>query len=149
MCTYTPALRYEEFNGTVYDNVRLCSRDQNSKWPPLSPTIANIQHNLIAICYINMILFCPSLCFTFQDVKRSISTDARQENRVIFKMSEVASLRLGSKSVVMERYTGPNKVNPPLVVCRSGPPFTDVCALQGSLECAQDRGHSMAELPPA
>ena len=25
---------------------------------------------------------------------------------------EVASLRLGSKSVVMERYTGPKKVNP-------------------------------------
>ena len=33
----------------------------------------------------------------------------------------------------MERYTGPKKV----VVCRSGPPFTDVCALQGSLERAQ------------
>ena len=50
---------------------------------------------------------------------------------------EVASLRLESKSVVMERYTGPKKVNPPLVVCRFGPPFTDVCALQGSLERAQ------------
>ena len=50
---------------------------------------------------------------------------------------EVASFRLGSKSVVMERYTGPNKVNPPVVICRSGPPFTDVCALQGSLERAQ------------
>ena len=37
----------------------------------------------------------------------------------------------------MERYTGPRKVNPPLVVCRSGPPFTDVCALQGRLERAQ------------
>ena len=37
----------------------------------------------------------------------------------------------------MERYTGPKKMNPPLVVCRSGPPFTDVCALQGSLERAQ------------
>ena len=51
---------------------------------------------------------------------------------------EVASLRLGiSSPVVMERYTGPKKVNPPLVLCRSGPPFTDVCALQGSLERAQ------------
>ena len=50
---------------------------------------------------------------------------------------EVASLRLGSKSIVMERYTGPKKMNPPLVVCRSGPPFTDVCALQGNLERAQ------------
>jgi len=49
---------------------------------------------------------------------------------------EVASLKLGSKSVLMERYTGPKKVNPPLVVCRSGPPLTDVCALQGSLERA-------------
>ena len=40
-------------------------------------------------------------------------------------------------SVVMERYTGPKKVNSPLVVCRSGPPFSDVCALQGRLERAQ------------
>ena len=30
-CMYTHALRNEEFNGTVYNNVRLCSRDQNSK----------------------------------------------------------------------------------------------------------------------
>ena len=50
---------------------------------------------------------------------------------------EVASLRIGSKSVVMERHPGPKKVNPPLVVCRSGPPFTDVFALRGSLERAQ------------
>ena len=31
----------------------------------------------------------------------------------------------------------PEESEPPLVVCRSGPPFTDVCALQGSLERAQ------------
>ena len=31
---------------------------------------------------------------------------------------EVAYIRLGSKSVVMERYTGPKKVKPLLVVCR-------------------------------
>ena len=33
-CMYTHALRYEKFNGTVYNNVRLCSHDPNSKWPP-------------------------------------------------------------------------------------------------------------------
>ena len=31
----------------------------------------------------------------------------------------------------------PEESESPLVVCRSGPPFTDVCALQGSLERAQ------------
>ena len=46
-------------------------------------------------------------------------------------------IRLGSKYVVMEQYTGPKKMNPPLVVCSSGQPFTDVCALRGSLELAQ------------
>ena len=50
---------------------------------------------------------------------------------------EVASLWFGSKSVVMARYTGPKKVNHSLVACRPGPPFTDVCALQGGLERAQ------------
>ena len=30
-CMYTDALRYEEFNETVYNNIRLCSRDQNKK----------------------------------------------------------------------------------------------------------------------
>ena len=38
--------------------------DQDSKWPPFSPTIAKIEHNLIAFCYINMIIFCPFLYFT-------------------------------------------------------------------------------------
>ena len=64
------AVRYEEFNGTVYNNVRLCSHDKNSKWPPFSPTIAKIEHKLIAFCYINMILFCPFLCFTISGLKR-------------------------------------------------------------------------------
>ena len=74
---YPHVLRYEEFNGTVYNNVRLCSHDQNSKWPPFSPTIAKIEHNLIAFCYINMILFCPFLVLPYQDLKGSISTDVR------------------------------------------------------------------------
>ena len=69
-CMYTHALRYEKFNGTVYNNVRICSHDQNSKWPPFSPIIAKIEHNLIAFCYINMILFCPFLCFTISGLKR-------------------------------------------------------------------------------
>ena len=72
--TYTHALRYEEFNGTVFNNVRRCSRDQNSKWPPFSLTVAKIEHNLIPFCYINMILFFPFLCFT---ISRRISTDTR------------------------------------------------------------------------
>ena len=70
ICMYTHALRYEEFNGTVYSNVRLCSHDQNSKWPPFSPTIAKIEHHFIAFCYINMILFDPILCFTISGLKR-------------------------------------------------------------------------------
>ena len=69
-CMYSHALRYEEFNGAVYINVRLCSHDQHSKWPPFSPTIDKIEHNLIAYCYINMILFCPFLCFTISGLKR-------------------------------------------------------------------------------
>ena len=67
---HTHALRYEEFNGIVYNNVRLCSHDQNSKWPPFSPTIPKLEHNLIAFCYISMILFCPFLCFTISGLKR-------------------------------------------------------------------------------
>ena len=67
---YTHALRYEEFNGTVYNNVRLCSHDQNSKWPPFSPTIAKIEHNLIAFRYVNMILFGSFLCFNISGLKR-------------------------------------------------------------------------------
>ncbi len=51
--------------------------------------------------------------------------------------SETAYLSLGSKSVDLERYTGPKKVNPPDVVCRSGPSFTDVCALHARVERAQ------------
>ena len=27
-CTYTHAMSYEEFNGTIYNSVRLCSCDQ-------------------------------------------------------------------------------------------------------------------------
>ena len=57
---------------------------------------------------------------------------------------EVASLQFGSKSVVMERYTGPKNVKPPHVVCRYGPPFTT-----GKSRTCPDHGHSMAELPPA
>ena len=67
---YTLALRYDEFNGTFYNNVRLFSRDQNKKRQPFSSTIAKIDHNLIAVCYINMILFCPFLCFTISVLKR-------------------------------------------------------------------------------
>ena len=67
---YSHVSRYEEFNGTVYNNVRLCSHDQNSKWPPFSPILAKIEHNLIAFCYINMILFCPFLCFTISGLNR-------------------------------------------------------------------------------
>jgi len=74
---YTHALRYEEFNGTVYNNVRLCPGVQNSKWPPFPPTIAKIEHNLIAFWYINMILFCLFLCLPYQDLKGSVSTDVR------------------------------------------------------------------------
>ena len=76
-CMYTHALWYEKCNGTIYNNVRLCPRDHNSTWPPFSPTIVNIEHNLIAFCYINMIFFCPFLCFTISGLKRSISTDVR------------------------------------------------------------------------
>jgi len=52
---YMHALAYEEFNGTVHNSVRLCYCDKNSKWPPFSPTIAKIEHNLIDLCYINII----------------------------------------------------------------------------------------------
>ena len=79
---YTHALGYEELNGTVYNNVRLCPRDQNSKWPPFPSTIAKIEHNLIAFCYINMILFCPFLYLakylqhTFPDNVTSVLLDS-------------------------------------------------------------------------
>ena len=65
------ALAYEEFNGTDYNSVRLCSCDQNSKWPPFSPTIAKIEHNLIDLCYINIILFCPYPGFIIPLVQRN------------------------------------------------------------------------------
>ena len=39
------------------------------KRQPFSSTIAKIDHNLIAVCYI-MILFCPFLCFTISVLKR-------------------------------------------------------------------------------
>ena len=77
MCMYTHALAYGEFNGAVYNNVRLCSRNKNPKWPLFSQTIAKIKHNLIDFCYINMILFCPFLFLPYQDLKVTISTDAR------------------------------------------------------------------------
>ena len=78
---YTHAFSYEEFNGTVYNNVRLCSREQNSKLPPFSPTIAKIEHNLIAFYYINMILFCPFLCFTISGLKRKYFNDWQEHWR--------------------------------------------------------------------
>ena len=73
---HTHAFAYEEFNGPVYNNVRLCSRDHNSKWPPFSPTIVKIELNWIELSYINMTLFCPFLFWPYQEFK-TISTDAR------------------------------------------------------------------------
>jgi len=75
-CIYTQVMAYEEFNGSVYNSVRLCSCDQNSKWPTFSPTIAKIEHNLIDLCYINMILFCTYPCFAISDNHRNHSYDA-------------------------------------------------------------------------
>ena len=75
---YSHALRYEEFTGTVYNNVRLCPRDQNSKCPPFPPTIAKIEYNFIAFCYINIIFsFVHSYILPYQDLKGGISTDVR------------------------------------------------------------------------
>ena len=63
---YTHALTHEEFNGTISNNVRLCSCDQNKKWPPFSLTIARNKHNLIDFCYINVFVFVsiPLFCHT-------------------------------------------------------------------------------------
>ena len=85
-----------KFNGTVYNNVRLCSRDQNPKWPPFSPTIAEIKHDLIDFCYINMILFCPFLCFTIPGLKRNYFNwcPPTKENRLIFKMAVILTEEL-------------------------------------------------------
>ena len=51
------ALACEAFSGTISNNVRLCSRDQNSKWQPSSQKIANIEHNFIDLCCVDIILF--------------------------------------------------------------------------------------------
>ena len=75
-----------------------------------------------------------------QCVQQHISNST---NQTTFGLAVKLHLKFGSSelikllNVVMERYTGPKKVNPPLVVYRSGPPFTGVCALQGSLERTQ------------
>lgn len=50
--------------------------------------------------------------------------------------SVATSLHLGCRSVVMEHYTGPKKANLPTVVCKSGLPYTDVCAKDAGLKRA-------------
>ena len=79
-CMYTHAFRYEEFNGTVYNNVRLCSHDQNSKWPPFSPTIARFclsqNGNSTILAFLNV-----------QDVT-SMPTD---QDSVFYRTTSIAS----------------------------------------------------------
>ena len=40
---YTHALAFEEFNGTISNDVRLCSCDNNSKWSPCYVIIAQAE----------------------------------------------------------------------------------------------------------
>ena len=60
----------------------IMSRDQNSIWPPMSPIIAKIEHNLIVFCSINMILFCPFLCFTMSGLKRKYFNSPRKPSNI-------------------------------------------------------------------
>jgi len=57
----------------------------------------------------------------------------RRETHTIaieFQQDPSGVLECGSAKagLLMERYTGPKKMNPHIVVSRSSPPFTDVCA---------------------
>jgi len=58
-------------------------------------------------------------------------------NLVIPRLFKTAARNINTRSVPLQQYTGPKKVNPPIVPVTSGIPYTDLCKREISLTAAQ------------